>query len=270
MRRAAIVLLVLLSCDQTPPRERMAARDASAAADSECGDAGACLRAAAARLGSDPDVVERLSARGCRLDPHASYRGLSCQFFDRATFERAARLTRECRAMQAGACRGLGDVLSPFDQERAHAAYTKECALGGLGATCARFLAFLATPPRCPPPRPALSYGRCPSEAKSLPRQQGQVAFEDRASPVARALEASQGFRRCYTAALVTRPKLGGRVELHLTVDRLGRFMNVDTTGSELDDPLALECFVREAAELSIDGRLREPSPEELRFVVRP
>ncbi len=169
---------------------------------------------------------------------------------------------------------------SPRPSAAAVDPHARECARGGLSGArqrdCARFLAFLATPPRCPerPRITAPSYGRCPSEAKVLPRHMGTIAFDKPADPVAKsvisAAQASLRVRLCYAAALVDAPKLAGRVRLSLVVDRLGRLQSVSSAGSALGDPLALECFVREIAELRVADAPVEPRTVAVTFSLEP
>ena len=96
-----------------------------------------------------------------------------------------------------------------------------------------------------------------------MPRHTGNLEFEKAEEPgkraVVSALRASFGVRHCYAAALVDKPKLAGRVRLSLVVDRLGRFQSVSAAGSSLADPLALECFVRQAAELRVSPAPAQP-----------
>lgn len=232
----------------------------------ELGSAPACLRAAVLALGGSAAACEKLADRGCQLDPHASIPGtggdaLSCSFFDHEVVERAEALGTACTKGEPEACGRLGDLLRPYDAAASERAHARECSAGGLSgadqATCVSFLGFLASPPSCPKRALTLpNYGRCPSEAKSEPKHLGRlrvVASKDQGGKaVADAIGGSAAMRYCYAAGLVDQPKLAGRVSLSVLVDRHGRLRNVSHDGSALSDRYALECFVRQAAELSV------------------
>jgi len=231
----------------------------------ELGRAPLCLRAAVSFLGQRAGEFERLATRGCKLDPRAWISGtngeeLSCAHFDREVAERAERLGNACRSAEPGSCRALGELVRSYDGAMAKHVFSEECSAGGLVGEdihrCERFLDFLASPPHCPstPRTTTVSYGRCPSEAKAPPKHPGRLrlgATADSASqPLRRAVEASSALRYCYAAGLVEAPKLSGSVRLTALVGRHGRILDVSTVGSRLEDPLALECFAREAGEL--------------------
>ena len=65
-------------------------------------------------------------------------------------------------------------------------------------------------------------------------------------------------------------PRLAGRVKLSAIVDARGRVRNVSSAGSELSDPMALECFVREAAELTISPPPAAPKSVRVELELRP
>ncbi|MBK7578590.1 MAG: hypothetical protein IPI67_00155 [Myxococcales bacterium] len=252
------------ACETAAERAPVAERRALLERGCELASATACLRGAVLHLGGDVVQARRMATRGCGLDsrawvPGADGESLSCAFFDGELMDRAEQLGGRCAKRESGSCRALGDLLRPYDSAQAKEAWASECRAGGIDAAesdeCLHFLEFLATPPRCPasPRTTSPSYGRCPSEAKGPPKHMGRVHITSATDEALRTLFVkSEPMKYCYAAGLVDSPKLSGTVRLSVRVDARGRPYSVSSEKSALADPMALECLVRETAELHL------------------